>query len=361
MPIERRRVMIGTHDNGEPIYKHLQAGSINEMNDKIVRAYIDSGRIWEFLDHEGKPHVKTKTLFKPYVEAWMETFKKPKLKPKTCQTYIGYLHTHLYPAFGERYIEEITTQDVQQFMNERAHLAKKSINNYRRFLEQILDAAVEDKIIEENPTKSKRLANPSDKVTPRKAIPEEQFKEIMKNLFKLEDGAEKLILALLIFTGMRRGEVLGLKWEDIDIEKKRIQVRRNVTHPGNAPVIGTTKTKSGNRDIYFGDNLEKILLTMKGEGFVFGGDKPLSRKEYETLTKHTRKKIYLYGATPHVLRHTYLTLAAGEHIDPKTLQSMAGHADHQVTMNVYVHEKKENVEKAGQMMDKLLGDYAQAG
>ena len=57
----------------------------------------------------------------------------------------------------------------------------------------------------------------------------------------------------------------------------------------------------------------------------------------------------------------YLTTAAGENIDPKTLQSMAGHADHQVTMNVYVHAKKENVARAGQMMDELLGNYAKAG
>ena len=73
-----------------------------------------------------------------------------------------------------------------------------------------------------------------------------------------------------------------------------------------------------------------------------------------------RKKVDLHGATPHVFRHTYLTTAAGENIDPKTLQSMAGHADHQVTMNVYVHPKKENVAKAGQMMDALLGSYADA-
>ena len=51
----------------------------------------------------------------------------------------------------------------------------------------------------------------------------------------------------------------------------------------------------------------------------------------------------------------------GENIDPKTLQNMAGHADHQVTMNVYVHAKKENVARAGQMMDELLGNYAKAG
>ena len=77
--------------------------------------------------------------------------------------------------------------------------------------------------------------------------------------------------------------------------------------------------------------------------------------------KHMKAKIDLHGATPHVLRHTYLTTAAGENIDAKTLQGMAGHADHQITMNTYVHQKDENLAKAGQMMDALLGDYAKAG
>lgn len=363
MAMIRRRIVIGYNDDGTEIVKRIQAANENDANDRTVQVYIESGRIWEFLNPTpvAAPVQKTQTLFKPYTEEWMKTFKQPKLKPKTYQSYVGYLHTHLYPAFGERFIEDITIQDVQQFMNERAHLAKKSLKIYHDLLAQILDAAVEDKLIAENPAKSKRLANPSTKVTERKAIPEGQFRDLMKNLMKLDNGAEKLMLSLLLFTGMRRGEVLGLMWEDIDFEQKCIHIRRNVTHPGNPPVIGTPKTKSGVRDIYFGKNLETILLAMKGEGFIFGGDTPLSRKEYITLANRISKKIDLHGATPHVLRHTYLTMAAGENIDPKTLQSMAGHADHQVTMNVYVHPKQENVAKAGQMMDTLLGNYAKVG
>ena len=363
MALIRRRIVIGYNDDGTEIVKRIQAKDENEANDKTVQAYVDSGRIWDFLDrHESKEEKKkTKTQFKAYAESWMKTFKLPKLKPKTYQSYVGYLHTHLYPAFGERFIEEIATQDVQQFMNERAHLARKSLKSYHDLLAQILDAAVEDKIIAENPAKSKRLANPSTKEKERMAVPEAQFREITKNVMNLENSAEKLMLALLIFTGMRRGEVLGLRWDDIDFDEKCIHIRRNVTHPGNPAVIGTPKTKSGVRDVYFGENLEAILLAMKGEGFIFGGESPLSRKEYLTLENRIRKKVDLHGATPHVFRHTYLTAAAGENIDPKTLQSMAGHADHQVTMNVYVHPKKENVAKAGQMMDALLGSYAEAG
>lgn len=358
----RRRIVIGYNDDGTEIIKRIQAKSENEANDKTVQAYIDSGRIWEFLERSDKAKVKTQTLFKPYVEAWMETFKRPKLKPKTFHTYTGYLHSHLYPAFGDRYIEDITAQDIQQFMNERKHLARKSINSYCRLLEQILDAAMDDKLIEENPAKSKRLANPSDKAKPREALPEAQYREIIKNLMAMDNCPEKLMVALLTFTGIRKNEALGLRWDDIDLyaDKPHFDIKRGVTHVGNPPIIGKPKTKSGERSVYFGDNLKAILEAMQGEGFVFGGETPLSLKSYKTLMKHIGRKIDLHGATPHVFRHTYLTTAAGENIDPKTLQGMAGHADHQITMNTYVHKKDENLVKAGQMMDALLGGYAEA-
>ena len=76
--------------------------------------------------------------------------------------------------------------------------------------------------------------------------------------------------------------------------------------------------------------------------------------------KHIEKKIDLHNTTAHVLRHTFLTMAAGENIDSKTLQSMEGHGSYDMTMDTYVHPKKENVAKAGQMMDALFGSYAEA-
>ena len=93
---------------------------------------------------------------------------------------------------------------------------------------------------------------------------------------------------------------------------------------------------------------------MKSTGFVLGGDSPLSRKQYLTLWKHINKAVNLHGATPHVLRHTYLTYLASMNIDPKTVQAVAGHGDIQITMNTYVHETSENVKTACFEMDKML-------
>ena len=70
--------------------------------------------------------------------------------------------------------------------------------------------------------------------------------------------------------------------------------------------------------------------------------------------KHMKARIDLHGVMPHVIRRAYLTMAAGENIDPETLQSMAAHVTHDMTMNTYVHPKNENITKACQMMDVLL-------
>ena len=102
MALIRRRVIIGYHDDGTEIIKRIQAKDENEANDKIVQAYVDSGRIWEFLDRreEKEAKQKTQTQFKAYAETWMKTFKLPKLKPKTYQSYVGYLHGLTLPDGG---------------------------------------------------------------------------------------------------------------------------------------------------------------------------------------------------------------------------------------------------------------------
>ena len=160
--------------------KRIQSHSEDEENDRIVQAYIDSGRICEFLKAgERKPDAKTNTNFKTYAACWMNTYKKGKRKPRTWQTYNQYLTAQLYPAFGDMNIEDITAKDVQAYLNTNKDQAGKSLKNYLNLLKQILDSAVEDKILQENPSASSRIFNPSDKKTPRKALSVDQLKEII--------------------------------------------------------------------------------------------------------------------------------------------------------------------------------------
>lgn len=353
----RQRVVIGRDEKGGNIYKHLQAQSEQELNNRIVQAYVDSGRINEFVAvAEQKP--KTQTLFKDYAANWLKTYKVDTLKPKTLKSYEGYFVSHLNPAFGDRYIEDITVADVMTFLSERKSMAQKSLSLYLALLRQVLDSAVCDSLVEKNVARDKRVVNPSTKVRKREALTEEQVKDIAQSLYAMESGNEKLFLTLLLFTGCRRGEVLGLMWEDIDFEKKLIHIRRNVTHVTNAPIIGTPKTKNGERTIPFGEHFEELVTPMRGTGFIIGGKEPISIKAFKTMMKRLNAKVNLYGATPHVLRHTFLTFLSANGTDMKTLQAVAGHADIQTTMNIYVHPSMANIKKAGNTMDNMLHGYA---
>ena len=103
------------------------------------------------------------------------------------------------------------------------------------------------------------------------------------------------------------------------------------------------KTENGARDIPFGDHFKELLMPYRATGYVFGGEEPFQSWDYEKLMRRLKKRVNLHGATAHVLRHTYLTMLAGEGVDLKTLQTIDGHANIQTTMDIYpTSDYKEN-------------------
>ena len=350
----RTPVQIAVNDDGSPVYRWVQGGNQNELNDRIVMAYVESGRIWEFLQTPvAAPSRKAVTLAE-YAEKWMNVYKAGKLKPTTMATYMKHLRAHILPAFGQRELSGITTEDVQLFLNERSHLARKTLSCMRHFMGEIFKDAKEDGLIEKDPTASRRIAIPSVKSYEREALPLEQFKNIIASLDSLSTD-DRRMLALMMFTGMRRGEVLGLRWEDIDTDAGFIHVRRNVTHAGgNKPIIGTPKTAKGNRDIPLDAYVLDTLQPMQEKGFIIGGESPITMTAFNNTWRRIKKAVDLHGATPHVLRHSYLTYLAGTGTDGKTLQTIAGHSTIGMTMNHYVHAQPEKIKEAGRQMHKLL-------
>lgn len=350
----RIRVQIATNDDGTPVYRQIQADSQNELNDRIVQTYIDSGRIWEFMEKPQTAQPMQTKSFAEYVDKWMNVYKENKLKPSTLATYRKHLRAHVLPAFGKRKIADITTEDIQLFLNQRKHLARKTLSSMLHFMGEVFKDAVEDGQIAKDPTASRRISIPSDKSYDRKALPLEQFKEIIANIDRLRIEDKRLIV-LMMFTGMRRGEVLGLRWEDIDTAANLIHIRRNVTHAGgNKPVIGTPKTEKGKRDIPLDPAVLEVLEPMQKTGFIIGGESPITMTTYNNTWRRINKTIDLHGATAHVFRHSYLTYMAGTDTDSKTLQTIAGHSEISMTMNHYVHAQPEKIIDAGKKMHELL-------
>lgn len=344
MAKEDRRVIISWNDDATPIYKRVKGRDQDEVNDKIVQAYISSGRIWEFMDKPAAGATVTCDL-RTYSDRWLE--RKRKLKQTTKENYKKYLK-YILESLGDKEVKDISVEDVQKLLDDHSNLSHKTLKDMKGILHQVLRYAVSDGLIAKNPCDSVDIEIPSDKVTCRDALPIEQFRDILSRLNEL-DPMDRRYLALIMYTGIRRGEALGLKWTDIDPDTDEIHICRSVTHPQqNQPVISSPKTKAGVRTIPLDKDLKIVLANFSREvfsknQFIVGGEQPLSLSGFRAMMKRINDKIDMHGATAHTLRHSYLTYAVGETNDFKTIQGISGHADLGTLINRYAHPQEDKV------------------
>ena len=206
-----------------------------------------------------------------------------------------------------------------------------------------------------NPARSKRLRNPSRKETKRKALTSQELADIIDSLLMLSEQRDRMMLALLIYTGMRRDEVLGLRWEDSDLEQGLIYVCRGVTYKGNQPCIDTPKTEAGIRVIPLPLELQKHLTPEAPHLYLVGGKStPITEKTFIRMRQRIKRTINLHGATPHVFRHTYMTLAQRARVPVKTLQAIGGYADVATLQDRYVHTQEEDIEAARNTINNMF-------
>ena len=353
----KQRVRIGFTESKEPIYKWAVGHSVDELNDSIVRLFVEHGLIEKFLhiDRSDIPSKSEIPSFKTYANKWFKTYKEHKLKPTTMQGYKSNMNKHLYPAFGKLRLDEITVECVQKFLNDRSELAKSTVHTMFILFSEIMDSAFEDHYITSNPAKSKRISIPSTKKTERGALSPEQLRSIIKEISeKLTDDMERRVLALMVLTGMRRGEILGLRWEDIDFEKKLITIRRAVSYTTNQPIVSEPKTECGKRVVPLDEQLIEFLKPHQSSGYVIGGDAPLTQMVHRRVERHIFKKVNTFGATPHVFRHSYVSAMLEAGVDLKTAQQVIGHANPTVTMGIYAHSRLGLIQAAGDKVGKLL-------
>lgn len=358
----RERVYLGLDEDGNEIVKWASGDSKTELHDAIVRLYVKYGKIDRFLAEVKHPlsyeSEKKVVLFRDYYEQVWLPQKIRTCKKTTLAGYKSYFSKHLLPEFGSLNLYDIRPFDVQDYFTAKHDLTVKTQREHYNVLCSLFDFAMDDEDVQlpRNPAKSKYVnVNYSETDSAvREALPSEVISQIISDIGQLPITQRRL-MALLLFTGMRRGEVLGLRWEDIDIEKGFIEVRRNATYPSNQATVTTPKTVNGYRSLPLYAQLLELLSPVKKKGYVIGGLKtPISLTSYRWMFQKIREAVNLHEATAHVFRHSYLTMMDEAGVDPKTLQYIAGHGNFSFTMNRYVHGRKKAALQAGVKFEELL-------
>lgn len=249
--------------------------------------------------------------------------------------------------FGERRLSAISAQDVAKFLDilARFGLSKRTVSLYLSCVSQVYDYAILHGYIGDNPCKVVKL--PKGLKTSQRAVPDEDNIKLIK---ENTDAPFGLFAFLLMCTGLRRGEALALRYDDIDRKRKTIRVNKAVSWEPNQPVIKEPKTSAGIRTVVLLDTLAEKLP--HGSGYIFGGEKPLSQIAFRHAWEKYKKATGI-TITPHQLRHLYATILYEAGIDEKLAQELLGHSSITVTRDIYTHIRKSRLDHAAELLNKI--------
>ncbi|MCQ2386499.1 MAG: site-specific integrase, partial [Clostridia bacterium] len=187
-------------------------------------------------------------------------------------------------------------------------------------------------------------------ICPERALADEAIAAVKNGL----DAPFGMFAYILLFTGLRRGELLALRYEDIDRENKTITVNKSVTYLGNTASLKLPKTKNGIRTVDLLDNLLSVLPDGSGYIFSMPDGKPLTKTAYRKRWAKYCNAIG-YEITAHQLRHGYATLLYEAGIADKDAQELLGHSNITTTRNVYTHIRQSHREERTQKLNDYIG------
>ena len=244
------------------------------------------------------------------------------------------------------YISEISTSDINRFLTDLAKkgFAKKTVKNHKIIINRIFHFAVNQGAISTNPAREAEIPRNLKQTIRRPAsVNDEQI---------IKSSADVWFLPYLaLATGLRKGELLGLMWQDVDLEKNIIHVRRSIYY-NPAPIIKSPKTEAGVRAVPIIGPLRDELIKRKGnpKHFIFGGESPMTDKAYRFAYKKFQKETGI-TATAHQLRKSYATMAVDANVPPDVLKTIIGHRDISTTLNIYAEVRDYRINEAQALLE----------
>jgi integrase len=354
-----------------PVYGKTQ----QECRDKLIET-LQSIKTQTFVE----PH---KITVESWLDTWLKEYKKDNIRPTTYSSYEYIIRVHIKPNLGKAYLKEIKPEQIQKFYNERkaSGLSSRTVRYIHTVLHEALRQAVRNNLIVRNVSEATTL--PKQEKKEMRVLTVKEQNEFMKVLSSDKKG---IIFKLDLATGLRKGELLALRWADVDLKNGVIMVKQALSRTKvnfdkdskenkTAIIIQKPKTKKGERSVPLFSSIASDLKAHKTaekdkfkdlgwddikikqhfkDGLVFtnelGGHiepRNLSRKFYSLV-----KASGIPKANLHALRHSLATRLLEAGVSPKVVQEILGHSTITLTLDTYSHVMPELKKDA---IDKLSG------
>lgn len=320
-----------------------------------------------------------------WLDEWLEDYAKNSIKLSTYISYETYIRAHIKPSIGEVKLKNLSVDVLQKFIvnksrggradNKKGGLSPKTVKNINQMLHVALQQAVENGLLARNFEEGVRPPKVENKEMRVLSRPEQE--DLIKTCRQSEEpGSFGIIFTM--FTGLRLGELLGLRWDNVDLDKHCFSVKETLnrlktfdesSESATTLTLRTPKTKNSKRSIDIIDELYADLLEHKrkqdqtiaeypgynSKGFVFvqASGTPYDPRTYQDLFKRELKNAGVKDANFHCLRHTFATRAVENGMDILVLSKILGHAMPSTTLNMYGHVLTEHKKESMQKMSSL--------
>jgi integrase len=350
------------HTSNGPKRKTVYGRTRQEVATKLAKAIADKDGGIE-LD-------PTNVTVDEFLQRWLNDSVKGSVRPITFESYERLVRVHVVPAVGRVKLKALSPAHLQGLYRDRldAGLSARTVQRIHAVVHRALKQALRWGLV---------TRNVSEAVDPPKA----QRKEIrpltleqVRTLLKTAQGDRlEALYVLAITTGLRQGELFGLRWEDVDLEAGRLSVRQSLTTPKGGRKLGPPKRNKSRRSVKITagavkalrdhrvrqlEEQEKLAELWQDHDFVFTTQvgTPLNRHNF---FRRCYKPLLGEAGLPrsvrfHDLRHTCATLLLSKNVNPKIVQELLGHANISQTMDTYSHMLPDMQERAASAMDDIL-------
>ena len=354
-------------ETGKPVYKNVLGKTQAEVKAKL-KAAIESSADIDVMKAE-------QYTTGQWMDVWFENCAKIKVRPSSHQTYRGYIDNHIKPNIGDIPLGKLSSLHLQKLYkkllaggrverieakNQPKGLSAKTVRNINQVISSAMDFARDQKLISSNPTDG--CALPKLEHKEMKTLPVEQLTSFLREA--KESGVFELYYIELA-TGLRRGELLGLKWEDIDLAQGSLRVQRQIARINGEVIEAPLKTKNAYRTLPLSADAVGVLQEQRKKSgnspYVFpsptGG--PISPDSVLHMLHRVLKRAGLSKVRFHDLRHTFATLALQNGVDIKTVSGMLGHYSAGFTLDTYTHVTTSAKKEAANTMGSILSGALQ--
>src|ERR671920_1174067 len=351
------------HTAKGPKYRYLYGKTRAVVAEKLTKAMADrdSGLIFD----AGKITVGD------YLNWWLADSVKGTVRTSTYERHEEIVRLHIKPSLGRVGLKKLTPAHVRGLYSEKldSGLAPATVRKIHSTLHKALSQAVSDGLIPRNAADVKAPRPAPEEMRPLSEGEACTFLDVAR---ASGDRFEPLYV-LAITTGLRRGELLGLRWEDVDLERGTLRVGRSLVREEGRHTVGETKTRRGRRQVNLTprtvnalkahrkrqlEERMRLAETYKDRGLVFSTSvgTPVNP---ENLVNRSFKPLLKKAGLPkirfHNLRHTCATLLLSRGVHPKLVQELLGHATIAMTLDTYSHYLPSMGDQAAEAMGDALG------